>query len=361
MRLSSILLGLLLALPCLPSRADEPSLQQMIGQMLMVGFVGTNPKAEGYRTVLQQAFEGKIGGVIYLGRNIRSLNTVRQMNKGLQGMSSGRPLFIAIDQEGGRIERLTSDVGFKEIPSAAAISRNLDPEAAGEVYQNLAAQLAILGFNLNLGPVVDLNINPDNPIVGRLDRSYSRDPVKVASYARAFVEGHRGRGVLTSLKHFPGHGSSVADTHKDAADVTDTWDEAELWPYRSLIASGHADMIMSSHIINRRLSGGVVAPASLSRAVLVDLLRETMGFKGIVITDDLQMGAVTDDREFDESVKAAVLAGNDILVFANDKSPDPHVPEKVANVLALEAEDNPKMLERIRSAYENILKLKAGL
>lgn len=339
---------------------EEPSLRHMIGQMLLVGFVGSSEEADGYRTVLQQAFEGKIGGVLYLGRNIRSLDSIRRMNEGLQGVSGTR-LLIAIDQEGGHIERLTNAVGFEEIPSAASVSETLNPDAAKILYKKLGGGLASLGFNLNLGPVVDLNINPDNPIIGRLGRSYADDPKRVESYARAFVDGHRANGVLTSLKHFPGHGSSISDSHKGSADVTKTWKEAELLPYAALIASGHADMIMSSHVMNIRLSGHKRIPASLSPETLIDLLRGSLSFKGVVITDDLQMGAITASLGFEEAVRLAVLAGNDILVFANDKNPDPQIPEKVALVLVREAQNNPKMLERIRASYGNIMRLKSGL
>ena len=345
-----------------PASADpeEPSLRQMIGQMLMVGFVGSSEEADGYRTVLQQAFEGKIGGVLYLGRNNPSLDSGRQMKGGPQRVSWTR-LLIAIDQEGGHIERLTNAVGFEEIPGAASVSETLDPDAAKILYKELGGGLASLGFNLNLGPVVDLNINPDNPIIGRLGRSYADDPKRVETYARAFVDGHRASGVLTSLKHFPGHGSSIDDSHKGSADVTKTWKEAELMPYTALIASGHADMIMSSHVMNGRLSGQKRIPASLSPKTLIDLLRGSLRFKGVVITDDLQMRAITDRLGFEEAVRLAVLAGNDILVFANDKDPDPQIPEKAAAVLAREAQRSPEMLERIRTSYANIMSLKSRL
>lgn len=126
---------------------EEPSLRHMIGQMLLVGFVGSSEEADGYRTVLQQAFEGKIGGVLYLGRNIRSLDSIRRMNEGLQGVSGTR-LLIAIDQEGGHIERLTNAVGFEEIPSAASVSETLNPDAAKILYKKLGGGLASLGSGL---------------------------------------------------------------------------------------------------------------------------------------------------------------------------------------------------------------------
>lgn len=367
MRSSSILLALAaLVLPVfansisISANSGEPSLRHMVGQMLMVGFVGFNQEATGYTTVLQQVFQGRIGGVLYLRRNIRSLDLVRQMNEGLQRVTQ-TPLLIAVDQEGGLIERLTDAVGFQEIPSSASVAETLSPAAAREVYANLAAGLASLGFNLNLGPVVDLNINRENPIIGRLGRSYSDDPKRVEVYARAFVDGHRANGVLSSLKHFPGHGSSVGDSHAGSADVTNTWNESELLPYEALIASGHADTIMSSHVVNGRLAGESGVPSSLSRKILVDLLRRSMGFKGVVITDDLQMGAIQDSLGFEDAVREAVMAGNDILVFANDKNPDPLIPQKATAVLIREAQKNPEMLKRIHESYINIMRLKSKL
>jgi beta-N-acetylhexosaminidase len=338
-------------------QVDDADLRRMIGQMVLVGFVGSSPNAKGYRTVLKQAGEGKIGGVIYLGRNIRSLEQVRLLNEGLQRVSKVR-LFIAVDQEGGRIERLTKAVGFEEIPSAAAVSRLMSPDEARKVYERLASGLARQGFNLNLGPVVDLNVNDANPIIGRLGRSFSDDPRRVGAYAKAFVEGHRAKGVLTALKHFPGHGSSASDSHTGAADVTRTWNKTELLPYRTLIASGDAEIVMSAHVINGNLSGRERVPSSLSSATLTTLLRESLRFKGVVISDDMQMGAIEERTNFEEAVREAVLAGNDILVFANDKHPDPLIPEKVAALLLEEAHRNPGMLARIRESHARVMRLK---
>ncbi|WP_172352344.1 glycoside hydrolase family 3 protein [Mesorhizobium sp. NZP2298] len=194
----------------------------------------------------------------------------------------------------------------------------------------MAAGLSDVGFNLNLAPVVDVNVNPANPIIGKLGRSFSADPQTVEAYAKVFVEAHRAKGVLTALKHFPGHGSSTKDSHKGMADVSKTWSDKELLPYKNLIASGDVDMVMSAHVINDKLSFSTEIPSSLSRATLTGLLRDNMPFKGVVISDDMQMQAITDNISFEDSVLRAVRAGNDILIFANDKHPDPLVPEKVA-------------------------------
>jgi beta-N-acetylhexosaminidase len=335
-------------------------LRQMIGQMVLVGFVGNKPDDEGYKVVLEQAAQGRITGVLYLGRNIRSHKAVKELNDRLQSASLA-PLLVAVDQEGGRIERLTKAVGFRESPSAASVAHTMEPKTAEAEYGKMASGLASWGFNLNLGPVVDLNTNPENPIIGRLGRSYSSDEQKVSAYARAFVEGHRRNGMLTSLKHFPGHGSSAGDTHKGLVDVTQSWSELELSPYRELIASGDAQMIMSSHVINRNIPGAEGTPASMSPATLAGLLRKKLKFKGVIISDDLQMGAIINTRSFEDTVRQAVLAGNDVLVFANDKHPDPTIPDRISDLLLKEARANPTILTRIEESYRRVMHLKDSL
>ncbi|MDX0463421.1 glycoside hydrolase family 3 protein [Sinorhizobium medicae] len=344
------------------TRADgrDTIIRQMIGQMVLVGFVGNKPDDEGYKIVLDQAAQGRISGVLYLGRNIRSLKAVKDLNERLQSVSR-EPLLVAVDQEGGRIERLTKAVGFRESPSAASVAHTMEPDAAEVEYGKMAAGLASWGFNLNLGPVVDLNTNPANPIIGRLGRSYSPDEQKVSAYARAFVEGHRRNGMLTALKHFPGHGSSAGDTHKGIVDVTQSWSDSELAPYRDLIASGDAQMIMSSHVINRNIAGAEGTPASMSPATLAGLLRKALKFKGVIISDDLQMGAIINTRSFEDTVKQAVLAGNDVLVFANDKHPDPTIPDRISDLLLKEARANPTILNRIKESAGRVMRLKDSL
>lgn len=315
---------------------DEAILKRMIGQMIMVGFVGSDPDAQGYRIVREKAAAGRITGVLYLARNIRSLSAVRALNEALQQVAP-EPLLVAVDQEGGRIQRFTRGVGFREAPSAASVARDMSPAQAHSLYARLGLDLAALGFNLNLGPVVDVNINPANPIIGRLERSYSADTATVTAYGRAFVEGHRAAGVLTALKHFPGHGSSHTDSHKGIADVSGTWRESELAPYRDLFRRTEVDLVMSAHVINARLNGGTSTPASLSAEVLDGLLRRALQFKGVIISDDLQMQAIAGTRGFQDTIRQAVMAGNDILVFANEKKPDPTIPDRIAALLVAEA------------------------
>src|SRR5690606_35642736 len=151
--------------------------------------------------------------------------------------------FIMLDQEGGQVQRLTPSVGFAGTPSARDVARG-GIEAAEAVYADLARRLAREGFNVNFGPVVDLNLNPDNPVIARFGRAYGRDAASVTAFAAAFVAGHHAAGMGTALKHFPGHGSSLADSHHGFVDVTEVWSPAELEPYRTLIGEGLADMVM---------------------------------------------------------------------------------------------------------------------
>ena len=340
--------------------ADETVLRRMIGQMIMVGFVGGDTEAAGYRVVEEQAVTGKITGVLYLGRNIRTREEVRSLSARLQ-RTAAEPLLIAVDQEGGRVQRLTRDIGFQNTPGAAVVARSMSPDYARSLYLNMARGLADLGFNLNLGPVVDLNVNPANPIIGRLGRSYGTNPNRVTAYAKAFIESHRTAGVFSALKHFPGHGSSVGDTHKDSVDVGKTWTEGELVPYRDLIASGDAEIVMTAHIINGALSDGKRIPATLSSAVLKGILRGELNFKGVIMSDDLQMEAIAGTMAFEDTVRQAVLSGNDILLFANDKRPDPTIPERAAAILVKASRSDPVMRGRIEESFFRIMKLKAQL
>jgi beta-N-acetylhexosaminidase len=338
--------------------AARSHLRAAIGQMLVIGFRGTTTNSKSFQRVVAQAQAGEISGVIWFGRNVTDRGAITAMNRELR-RAAGDSFLVAIDQEGGRIERLTAAVGFPEIPSARTIARGDDRQALAR-YTELGSKLHDWGFNLNLGPVVDLDSNPSNPIIGRLGRSYSADPATVTRYAIAFVSGHRDAGVLTALKHFPGHGSSTNDSHKGAVDVSRTWNDKELAPYRDMNDLGYADIVMTAHVINRGLSGDS-RPATLSKAVLTDVLRNKIGFRGVIMTDDLQMGAL--DRYGDSSQRAiaAVRAGADLLVFANDRTYEPEIAAKVTASLLDAASGDAALAARILDAAKRINAMKARL
>ncbi|WP_434055686.1 MAG: glycoside hydrolase family 3 N-terminal domain-containing protein [Roseibium sp.] len=337
--------------------------RQKIGQMILVGFVGNSPSRTGVRRVLEQLEAGEIGGVLYLGRNLKNKQTVQRMNAAFrEAAPAALPPLIAIDQEGGRVQRLRGRDGFPETPSAKQIARKGSPNDAESTYRVLAKNLADWGFTLTLGPVVDVDANPRNPIIGRLGRSYSSDPKRVAAFGAAFVSAHRAQGILTALKHFPGHGSSLRDSHKGAVDITRTWSQDELIPFRELIADGMVDLVMTAHVINRTIEQtGKNVPMSLSRDALAGMLRGDLGFTGVIISDDIQMDAIRWNFSLRQAVLKAVMAETDILLFANDKRPDPGIPRKVADILETAAKNDPDLARKIDAAYSRIVTLKSRL
>ncbi|MFW5723802.1 MAG: glycoside hydrolase family 3 protein [Halochromatium sp.] len=221
----------------------------------------------------------------------------------------------------------------------------------------MAQTLADNGLNLNFAPVVDLNRNPDNPIIGRLERSFSADPHQVVQHAAAVVRAQQRRGILSTLKHFPGHGSAGADSHTEVVDVTDTWSAHELIPYAQLIRAGYRDLIMTAHIRNARLDPR--HPATLSRPILTGLLRQRPGFRGVVISDDLQMDAIAEHYRPSEALIGALNAGVDLLLIANHRPYDPDRVPKTLVILRQAIADGRLRLSRINAACARILALKA--
>src|SRR5262245_36592940 len=221
----------------------------MVGQMIMVGFIGTSSTSLGFRRLIDHLEKGIIGGVLFLPRNIVGRAELEQMILAVKRCASPVVPLIAIDEEGGTVDWLGKEHGFEEIASAAKIGQGSDDNARVQ-YGALAKKLSDVGFNMNMAPVVDLNRNPQSPIIAARGRSFSSDPAVVERYARIFIAEHHARGVLTALKHFPGHGSSSADTHAVAADVGTTWSDDELTPYRGLLAAGMVDAVMVGHLVN---------------------------------------------------------------------------------------------------------------
>ena len=364
----SIFKSLLVALaifiaPQFSSNAHAASLNDMAGQMIMVGFQGDNVASHSVRDLRMMLKEGRVGGVMYLKFNVATLDDVRTMNEGFLGAGSALPPLIAIDQEGGSIERLTREVGFEEIQSAAEIARGQTPESAQRIYARIARELSFLGFNLNLGPVADVNINPDNPIIARYGRSFSNAPASVVRYAAAFVAAHRSANMLTALKHFPGHGSSAQDSHVGFVDITNTWQAVELEPFRELIAAGYADMVMVGHLFHQKFSTepGVQLPSSLSPNWITGILRKHLGYNGVIISDDLEMAAVRDNFGVAETVVRAVRAGTDILLFSNTSNYHIGLADEIRAVIVAEARADPAFKALVEASYRRIRDLKSRI
>lgn len=342
-------------------RPGQVSLDEMIGQMIMVGFKGTSPRDPWPAKLVGQIASGQVGGVLFLERNAASREAVATLNETFLRAGGGTPVFIAIDQEGGAIERLNSRIGFTERPSARDVGRTLTVAEAKETYAGLAGELKALNFNLNLGPVVDVDINPSNPIIGALGRSFSADPGNVAAYAAAFIDGHHARGMMTAVKHFPGHGSSRGDSHKGFVDISGTWSDAELQPYSQLIAAGTVDMVMTGHLyLDRMAPAGSRLPSSLSGKA-IDVLRDNLGFTGVVISDDMEMKAIGESYSVEDAAIAAVRAGTDILVYSNFTDPRPDLPATIIATLKRKAEEDPAFRQMIVESHARIMALKQRL
>ncbi|MFZ0427731.1 MAG: glycoside hydrolase family 3 protein [Acidobacteriota bacterium] len=345
-------------------RPDE--LDRMIGQMIMVGFRGVEPDAG--NPIVEEIAEGRIGGVVLFDvdgpggggeRNIRSPKQLRRLTDWLQNQAGAIPLLIGIDQEGGKVNRLKAKYGFSGTVSARALGEKDDIGWTAEVAAKVARTLAAEGINLNFAPVVDLNTNPDNPVIGSKDRSFSADPAVVVRQARVWIEAHRQASVLSTLKHFPGHGSSHADSHLGFVDVTSTWDERELAPYAELIAEHLVDAVMTAHIFNSHLDPQY--PATLSAPIITGILRNRLGFDGVVISDDLQMKAISAHYGLEKSIQQGIEAGLDILLFANNSAYDPQIAEKASTIIRRLVEEGEISCERIEQSYERIRALKRRL
>ena len=330
--------------------------------MIVIGFDGKSAEDAGVKAMAGELAAGRLGGVMYLKKNVASLAAVAKMNAEFRAASPDLPPFITLDQEGGAVERLTKDVGFAEIPNAATIAANNSPEAAETIYAEMAKGIAAQGFTVNFGPVADLNTNPNNQVIAKFGRAYSADPETVIAYDRAFIEGHHKAGLATALKHFPGHGSSTADSHEGFVDITKTWSEDELQPYRELIGEGVVDMVMVGHLYHADYADDDgQTPSSLSARWIDGVLRTDLGFDGVVISDDLEMGAIRDHFTLEQTVVEAVQAGMDILLFSNTGYQRPGLSKEVLAILMEHAETDPAFAKRIEQSYERIVALKRHL
>ena len=343
-------------------RASEVSLEKMIGQMIMSG-VGDFSYITDDAPILREIEEGLVGGVIYFEKNVNRNSPSKQLKRmsELLKQKSETPLFIGIDEEGGKVNRLKPKYGFPKTVSAQYLG-GLDNADSTAFYANTtSALLSELGININFSPSVDVNVNPENPVIGKIGRSYSEDECKVARHAAEVIKTHRTNGVITVLKHFPGHGSSRADTHLGIADVSDYWQFKELMPYKNLLDSGLVDAVMTAHIVNRHLDDSML-PATLSPTIVNNILRKMMGFDGVVFSDDMQMHAISKEYTLEEAIKLAIEAGVDVLMFANNvANSDKHSGREVHGIILNLVRSGQIPVSRIEESYTRILELKGRL
>ncbi|CAL7962853.1 beta-N-acetylhexosaminidase [Gammaproteobacteria bacterium] len=416
-------------------QTESKQLCDEIGQMLITGFGGFKQDANGKvlwddkdgtqfnkdSVIAQNIAANHVGGVILFmqpfrdvktgvfvhDRNIQNPVQVTKLNQDLQGYNNKvrqiqglemLPLFIGVDQEGGRIDRLPALQGFpvktlvpqalganeeKFMPpswvsnrllaswykffSPCAAKRETAINTTYKYASNLAQEISALNFNLNFSPVVDVNINPINPIIGGLGRSFSSNPEVVVDQAKQFVKAFGENKIISVLKHFPGHGSSSGDTHLGLVDVTGTYQiKEELQPYFRLIAEGYDGMIMTTHAVNGQIDqtqckAGLKGDHStwcsgtISEKTLTGLLRNQMGFKGLIVSDDMTMGAITREYVLSESLKNAINAGVDILIVANNYEDQTDV---IINTIVQLVRNGDIKREKIDAAYNRIVDFK---
>lgn len=343
-----------LFLSILPGRLlADAELRAKIAQMLIVGFNGTALDDSLYQDLVKR----NLGGVILMGRNCSQSTQIRRLTDQIRQAAHIQP-FIAIDEEGGRIARLNASNGFENTYTAYQLGSLFQSE---DLTREQAAKMAIwlhdMGINQNLSPVVDVNINPSSPAIGYLERSFSSDPDIVSKHAGWFIEEFHRQNIITTLKHFPGHGNAAGDSHLLLPDITRTWADSELVPYRELIGSGQADVVMVSHLYNAHIDS--VYPASLSPHAINGLLRAQLGFAGVVISDDFyNMRAITDNYGFDTTIELAINAGTDVLLYVYNMYQGQSLCRRFIDLV--EAKVNAGRISRanIDSSYQRIMALK---
>ena len=292
----------------------EPQPPSDVRSTLLIGFHGTDAV-----TAAPLVRSLRPGGVVILPRNIVSAAQVADLVGGLQetARAEGLPaLLVAVDQEGGAVQRLSGEIGFTDLPSALAVGRTGDIALARNLAAITGRELAAVGVNLDFAPVVDLAVDPDNTVIGT--RSFGEDPVVVAAFASAVIEGLASAGVLACAKHFPGHGATAVDSHvalprldADAALLR----TRDLVPFGAAIAAGVA-AVMTAHVVSPFDSK---QPTTLSHSTLRDILRGELGFDGLILTDALEMKALAEGRLPQwQAAAAALRAGADVLVFEGD-------------------------------------------
>jgi len=340
-------------------------IKTMIGQMIMVGLRGTSPDDAKY---FFRSLNGlTIGGVILYDQNVTtsppsshnilSPEQVKDFNEALQSFSP-TPLLIGIDQEGGQVNRLKEKYGFPQSNSWAKLGLLNDIVETQSCATRTASTLSKNGFNLNFAPILDLSLNPDS-FIAKKERCFSNNPVSVSTHAELFILSHLAQNVVPVCKHFPGQGSAGGDTHEGMADVTETWSETELIPYQTLIDNDCIPAIMTSHLFHQRMDPEL--PATLSSKILTNLLRNKMGFDGVIISDDPQMGAIANHYDLKTVLQLMIYASVDIFCFGNNLIYDPTIVQKIHSTIVELLDEGSITIAQVEKSYKRIMYLKTRI
>ncbi len=328
-------------------------ISEWTGQMLMTGFEGTTLNRQTEDLIRNH----HVGGLILFSRNYENPEQLHALIRNLQeaaaSTSTGLPLFISVDQEGGRVARLTEP--FTKYPPLCCVGHAQSESLASRFGRALATELKDVGINMDYAPVLDVHTRPENPIIG--DRAIASDPQTVARLANAFIQGFRDAGVIPVGKHFPGPGDTRLDSHLDLPTVqrdAATLEAVELLPFKETIARG-LEVVMTAHVIYT--AWDEKNPATFSKTILQNILRQRLGFEGIIMSDDLEMKAVADYYDFDDMARIGIDAGLDMFLICNntDKARALH------DRLTQEVDKGSVALTRIQQSVKRILRLKQNL
>ena len=330
------------------NKIDTMSLDEKIGQLVTIGF-------EGYTmddNITNLIKEQKVGGVILFSKNVENSNQLLSLINSIKTNNSQNkiPLFVSIDEEGGRVSRMPKEI--TKLPSNGVIGKRNDGDLSYKIGKIIGEELKTFGFNMNFAPVLDINSNPNNPVIG--DRSFGNNPDIVNKLGIKTMEGLIQNNIVPVVKHFPGHGDTSVDSHiglpvvnKDLTELSDF----ELIPFKEAIKN-NVDAIMVSHILLNKIDPNY--PSSMSKAVITDMLRENLKFPGVVITDDMTMGAIVKYYDIGDAAVKSINAGSDIILVCHNYDNA----LKVINSLKTAAQNNIITAERINESVYRILKLK---
>lgn len=318
----------------------------LAGQVLVAGFPGN----EAPEPLLRSCTRGELGGITLFRRNLGTVHQVSALiDQFRQATPPDLPLLVAVDQEGGRVARLGPPV--LQLPSMRVLASLNDPALTHRAAYGVAKQLAALGFTMNLAPVLDVDSNPMNPVIG--DRAFGRTPAVVAAHANAFADGLRQGGVLSCGKHFPGHGDTALDSHFTLPSVDHDLarlHSVELAPFAAAVS--HVDAIMTAHVVVTQLCRET--PATLAHEVVSQLLRGALGFAGPILSDDLEMRAIADHYGIERAACLAIAAGCDALLICSN----PVWLTRAREALSAEAERDTAFRQRLRDAARRFLAMR---
>ncbi|WP_418180507.1 glycoside hydrolase family 3 N-terminal domain-containing protein [Aliarcobacter lanthieri] len=337
---------------------SKTDIEKMIAKMVVLGFSGESISKN---SQIYKDIEFGLGGVILFDKdpndktkvkNIRNKEQLKKLNNELQSISKQK-LLISIDQEGGVVQRLKTDMGFVDTLKASEVAQKGE-EFAKSSYKALAKDLNDVGINLDFAPVVDLALNKNNKVIVTRGRSFGESSSEVIKYSSIFIDELKKQNIISVLKHFPGHGSSLADSHLGFVDITKTWNKKELEPYKYFINNKKVDMIMTAHVFNENLDKNY--PATLSYNVNTKLLREELKYDGVLITDDLQMSAISKHYDLKTTLRLAINSGVNLILFANQLAKPITLKEIVDTVYSDILSENIS-LEKIIESNQKIDKL----